>query len=108
MDNVTDKTGFDNKLKQDKIVIATFIVDWCPDCHFIDPFIDNIIKKFESDIYAFSVNVDQVPEVKQEHNVSGIPSFIAFKDGKEIHRFVSRQRKTEQEITTFFSESLNK
>lgn len=35
--------------------------------------------------------------------VMGIPSFVAFKDGEETGRFVSKLRKTEQEIDDFLS-----
>jgi hypothetical protein len=35
--------------------------------------------------------------------VFGIPSFIAFENGKELGRFVSKDRKTQEEIERFIS-----
>ena len=35
--------------------------------------------------------------------VFGIPSFIAFKDGKEIGRFVNKDRKTKQQVEDFIT-----
>ena len=37
----------------------------------------------------------------QQWDVFGIPSFIAVDGGKEIGRFVSKDRKTKEEITEF-------
>ena len=36
--------------------------------------------------------------------IMGIPSFVAYSKGEEIARFVSRLRKTKDEIDTFLSE----
>ena len=36
-----------------------------------------------------------------ELDVFGIPSFIAFEDGRELGRFVSKDRKTQEEIEQF-------
>ena len=39
--------------------------------------------------------------VCQELDILGIPSFVAFDQGKEIGRFVSKLRKTKEEIIDF-------
>ena len=38
----------------------------------------------------------------------GIPSFIAYKDGKRIASFISSLRKSEQEIDAFLQDTRNK
>ena len=35
--------------------------------------------------------------------VMGIPSFIVYRDGKEVARFVNKDRKTKAEVTAFLS-----
>ncbi len=38
----------------------------------------------------------------------GIPSFIAFNRGKEVHRFVDKKRKTEEQIIEFIKGTIEK
>lgn len=34
-------------------------------------------------------------------NILGIPSFVAYQDGQEIGRLVSKDRKTKEEVVSF-------
>ncbi len=96
---------FDKELENSKIVVTIFRAEWCPDCTFIDSFIDDTFKKFEDNIYAFNIDIDKFPNLKETYKVNGIPSFIAFKNGVEINRFVNRARKSREEISDFLSET---
>jgi len=52
--------------------------------------------------YTFvSVDRDEFIDLCGELDIFGIPSFIAFKDGQEIGRFVSKDRKTKEEVEKF-------
>ncbi|MGX8834379.1 thioredoxin family protein [Amedibacillus sp. YH-ame6] len=86
--------------------VFVFSANWCPDCKFIEPFIPELMKKY--DAYEFYyVDRDDCLEVCQELGVMGIPSFVAYANGVEIDRFVSRFRKTRDEIDKFL-ETLRK
>ena len=50
-----------------------------------------------------TVHRDQFIDVCQEYEIFGIPSFIAFQNGKEVGRFVSKDRKTKEEIMNFMN-----
>jgi thioredoxin-like negative regulator of GroEL len=50
------------------------------------------------------VDRDEFIDICQEYGIFGIPSFLAFKDGKEIGRFVSKDRKTKEGIVQFIEE----
>jgi thiol-disulfide isomerase/thioredoxin len=71
------------ELKEKGRHIFMFSADWCPDCRFIDPVLPEIEDQFK------------------DLNVYGIPSFVAFQDGEELGRFVSKDRKTKEEIEKF-------
>lgn len=92
-------------LKVTEDVVFLFTAAWCPDCHFINPFMPEIEEKFESFTFV-SVNRDQFIDVCAEHEIYGIPSFLVYKNGIEAGRFVSKDRKTKEEIETFLSELL--
>lgn len=89
-----------NDLISNENVIALFTADWCPDCRVIEPVLPEIEKTF-SDYTFVMIDRDEFIEVCQQYDVFGIPSFLAFKKGKEVGRFVSKDRKTEEEIMQF-------
>ena len=59
-----------------------------------------LVEKY-SDLKFVELDRDELPEVFEQHGVMGIPSFIAFKRGQELTRFVSKLRKTKEEIDTY-------
>lgn len=80
-----------------------FTAGWCPDCRVIDPIMPEVEKKFGN--YTFvSVDRDKFIDLCIELDIYGIPSFLAFGEGKELGRFVSRDRKTQEEIESFITE----
>lgn len=89
-----------NQLKENENVIFMFSAGWCPDCRVIEPILPEIIEAYKNFTFI-EVNRDDYMELAQELDIFGIPSFIAFKDGQEVGRFVSKDRKTKEEITQF-------
>jgi len=51
--------------------------------------------------------VDKVEDVSQELNILGIPSFVAFSDGRELVRLVNKLRKSREEIEGFLQQALD-
>lgn len=89
-----------NNLKNNENVIMIFTAGWCPDCRVIEPELPAIEAGFPE--YTFvEVNRDQFIELCQEYDIFGIPSFLAFRNGQEAGRFVSKDRKTREEIEQF-------
>lgn len=90
------------QLKNNGLTAFLFTADWCPDCHFLDPFLPEIENHFP-DFTFVSVDRDQFLDLCRDLNVFGIPSFIIYKDGKEIGRLVNKNRKTKEEVEEFLS-----
>ncbi|MBS2771454.1 thioredoxin family protein [Anoxybacillus rupiensis] len=87
-------------IKQEKKAIFVFSAEWCPDCRFIEPFLPEIEQQF-SDYEFYYIDRDQLLDVCTNENIFGIPSFVAYDRGKELGRFVSKDRKTKEEIEQF-------
>lgn len=88
------------QLRDQGKTIFMFSANWCGDCRFIEPVLPEIESKFTE--YTFiHVDRDQYIDLCQQLDVFGIPSFIAFENGKELGRFVSKDRKTQEEIEKF-------
>ncbi|MGM7720810.1 thioredoxin family protein [Metabacillus sp. Hm71] len=91
---------------QEENVILMFSADWCPDCRVIEPVLPEIEK--ENSKYTFYyVDRDEFIDLCGELNVFGIPSFVAFNKGEETGRFVSKDRKTQEEIQDFINRIKN-
>ncbi|MGO1058788.1 thioredoxin family protein [Planococcus sp. FY231025] len=91
-----------NDLVESERVVFMFTADWCPDCRVIEPVLPEIEESFNE--YTFvSVDRDEFIDLCIEKNIYGIPSFLVYNGGKEAGRFVSKDRKTQQEIENFLS-----
>ncbi|MCT2535021.1 thioredoxin family protein [Aquibacillus koreensis] len=93
---------FHEQINSGEKVVFLFSADWCPDCRVIEPLLPEIEEKYHSLTFIY-VDRDQYIDVCAENDIFGIPSFLAFSGGKEAGRFVSKDRKTQQEIETFLN-----
>ncbi|GIP29867.1 hypothetical protein J23TS9_49970 [Paenibacillus sp. J23TS9] len=73
----------------------------------MDPFMPDVETKFANDMTLVEVDVDKVEDVSQELNILGIPSFVAFSDGRELVRLVNKLRKSREEIEGFLQQALD-
>ncbi|MER0123221.1 thioredoxin family protein [Streptococcus sp. ZJ93] len=89
-------------VKQKGKHVLFFSAEWCGDCRFIKPFLPEI-EAANPDFQFVLVDRDEYIEVAQQWNVFGIPSLVVLENGKEIARFVNRDRKTKQEINDFLA-----
>ncbi|WP_026263643.1 thioredoxin family protein [Paenibacillus sanguinis] len=106
MKKVASSEEFRASIGAAALTVAVFKADWCVDCKFIDPFMPEVEQKYADRLTLIEVDVDQVGEVSQEQNILGIPSFIAYTNGKELVRFVNKLRKSREEIESFLNRAV--
>ncbi|GIN38815.1 thioredoxin family protein [Heyndrickxia oleronia] len=99
MKKLTSMEEFET-LKDSGKTVFMFSADWCPDCRFIDPFLPEIEADFTEYTFVY-VDRDEFIDLCSNLDIFGIPSFIVFKEGNELGRFVSKDRKTKEEIENF-------
>ncbi|ALV23010.1 MAG: thioredoxin family protein [Carnobacterium sp.] len=90
---------FDLLTQADKVVFF-FTADWCGDCTFIKPVMPEIVESYP-EVQFIEVDRDRFIDLCGELAIFGIPSFVAFEKGQEVGRFVSKDRKTKEEIEAF-------
>ncbi|KAF2098597.1 thioredoxin-like protein [Rhizodiscina lignyota] len=67
-------------------VAVDFFADWCGPCKVIAPVYANLAKKHGiPGVLAFAkVNVDEAQDIAATYGVSAMPTFMFFKDGKQV------------------------
>lgn len=67
-------------------VVVDFFADWCPPCKAIAPIFTQLASSHGvPEQLAFAkVNVDHVKDVALEYGISAMPTFMFFKEGKQV------------------------
>ncbi len=106
MQRITEESAFREQVGEDRLTVAVFKATWCKDCHFIEPFIADVEAAYADRLSMVEIDRDDMPDLCSELNILGIPSFIAFRQGQELVRFVSKLRKTREEIEQFLDRAV--
>ncbi|WP_329959311.1 thioredoxin family protein [Paenibacillus athensensis] len=106
MRKISNDELFQSFIAGDGLSVAVFKTTWCKDCHYIEPFMPDLEAAYAGRIEFAELDRDEVPDLCEQLGILGIPSFIAFRNGKEVVRFVSKLRKTREEIEQFLDRAL--
>jgi thioredoxin 1 len=85
-------------------VFVDFWAAWCLPCRMMDPVIEELAEEFKNKIIVRKLNTDLYRTVVDKLNISGIPTYIIFKNGKEIWRNVGAISK--KKLNEAFHEAL--
>ncbi|MEF3309276.1 thioredoxin family protein [Paenibacillus sp. GYB004] len=104
MEPIRTEQAFYDAIAQEKPTVAVFKTTWCKDCHYIDPFMPDVEKAYADKLTFIQIDRDELPDLCETYNILGIPSFIGFSRSEELGRFVSKLRKTREEIEQFLDQ----
>lgn len=65
-------------------VLVDFFATWCGPCKMVSPLIEKLDTQY-SDIKFFKLDIEAVPEIASELEVSTVPTFILYNDGKVVN-----------------------
>lgn len=80
------EADFDAEIKGSLPVVVDFFADWCGPCKMMGPIFEATAPKYEGKIKFAKVNVDEQRKLAIAYKVMSIPTFVFFKDGKEVAR----------------------
>ena len=87
-------------------VFVTFCAPWAVYCHLIEPRIRKAVRPLSSKAKMVFVDIQKDKAMANKYGVQGVPTVIAFVDGKPVDRFVGA--KPEMEITVFLKRVIKK
>jgi len=70
------------------LVLVDFYGPWCGPCQKLNPILTEVAKNMEGKVKVIKVNIDESRNLMQSQNVTGVPTLILFKNGKEEGRLV--------------------
>ena len=74
-------------LTEDGTVVVDFYSNSCPPCVRMMKILPNLEEKLRDIAEIYKVNADENPELTEKFEVASVPTFIFFKEGKEVERF---------------------
>ena len=91
--NVTDDAFAAEVLESDRPVLVDFTAAWCPPCRVMKPVLAELADD-RDDLRVVQLDVDADQRTAAEYGVLSMPTFILFRDGREVQRLVgARPRK---------------
>lgn len=89
---VTDSTFEADVLGSSEPVMVDFWATWCGPCRMIAPAVKEIAEEY-TDIKVAKVDIDENPMTPGRYGIMSIPTFMIFKDGQVVDRWVGAQPK---------------
>lgn len=74
-------------------ILVDFYADWCGPCHMIAPYLDAIAGARVGKALVLKVDTEADPQLAARFGIRGLPTVVAFRDGKETGRQVGAAAK---------------
>ncbi|WP_289769312.1 thioredoxin family protein [Muribaculum intestinale] len=68
------------------VVLVEFFATWCPHCRHMMPIVADVKERVVGLAEIYQLDIDKNSELADAVGVSGVPTFILYKGGREVWR----------------------
>ena len=70
------------------LVLVDFTATWCGPCRIVGPILEQLADEYRGRLRIVALDTDENPRTVARHGVRGMPTLVAFRDGREVDRMV--------------------
>lgn len=78
--------NYESTIDQKGTVLVEFFATWCIHCAHMAPIVEQVKELLAGRAQVVQIDIDKYQEAASEAGVNATPTFILFKDGKEVWR----------------------
>lgn len=78
--------NYNATIDQQGTVLVEFFATWCGHCQRMEPIVEQVKELLAGKAQVVQIDIDKYQEAASEAGVDATPTFILFKNGKEIWR----------------------
>ena len=93
-------------LEKQGFVFLQMGASWCRPCQVMKPAFEAVEERFEGKVRLCRLDVDEQGEMASRFELAGTPTFLFFKDGKEVGRIIGYRQKNKffEDIEKFMNQ----
>lgn len=84
---VDDDSFYKEVVKGEMPLMAEFYATWCTHCQNMAPIVAELAKEFSGKVKICAADIDKTTKAAGAYGVSGIPTFVLFKDEDHYEKF---------------------
>lgn len=69
-------------------VVVDFFATWCAPCRVVAPIMEELAALYNGKVKFYKVDVDKLMDLAVKYRITGVPTILMFKDGKEVGRTI--------------------
>lgn len=78
--------NFTEIIHQDKPVLIDFFATWCGPCQTMSPVLKQVKDTLKDKVSILKIDVDKNQTIATKFQVRGVPTFVLYKQGKQVWR----------------------